>query len=648
MRKPFAINRAFTGVRLLLAAVMLVFVSAVAAQAQTSAFSYQGRLAENGVPSNANYTMKFRLFDALTAGNQVGSEITQSVTVTGGIFTVSLDFGAAAFPASANRWLEIQVAATTLTPRQQLLGSPFAVRTLSSNQADLLSALCNPCVTDLQIVGLSGLKITGSVANADHATNADTATNATNATNAASATTAATATNSLALGGVAASNYLQKSGGTITGSLSVTGVVSGDGSGLTNLPSSGFAWLSAPGTAVQAQSNKGYLVDNAGQVTVTLPDAPSVSDTIRISSAGAGGFKIAQNAGQSIVQTRNFNPETADWTTTLNGVPGTAVALSADGTKAVSLFEYGCGGGPCMANPVIRNSTDSGATWTTQLTGSGSFSSVASSTDRTKLIASIFGSLLLTSTDSGVNWTFRESARQWKAVASSGDGSKLVAVVNGGRIYTSTDSGVTWTPRETNRDWHGVASSADGSKLAAVVWGGFIYTSTDSGVTWTPGTINKFWTTISMSADGSKMVAGTGTLADTGELFRSPDSGGTWDPVTINSRVWRGVALSSDGAKYIVAGDNSSIYTSDFLGTPVVVPNSTANWKGVAISADGAKKIAISNAQVRTPTYRAPLNTTIGTGGYLINSSALSSIELQYIGNGEWITLNSKGTITLF
>lgn len=608
-------------------ATLLVFLLLSAAQGQTTAFSYQGKLHESGVAANGSYTMKFRLYNAASTGTQIGSEITQTVSVATGIFNVSLDFGAAAFPSGANRWLEIQIGSTTLTPRQALAGSPFAIRSLNANSSDLLSTTCNPCVTDGQIVGVSGAKVTGSVANADNATTASNATN---------------------LGGVPAANYLLKTGGTITGSLGVTGVISGDGSGLTNLPSSGFAWLSASGTSVQALPNKGYLIDNAAQVTVTLPATPNISDTFRVSSVGTGGFKIAQNAGQSIVQVRNFDPEAAGWITTLSGAAGGAVALSADGIKAVSVFDYPCGGGPCAVVTVIRTSSDSGASWVTRLSGNGSFSSAASSADGTKLIVSVFGGFLFTSTDSGANWTNRESSRQWKAVASSADGSKLIAVVNGGRIYTSTDSGATWTPRDSNRDWHGVASSADGTKLAAVVWGGFIYTSTDSGATWTPGTINKFWTTISMSADGVKLVAGAGTLADTGELFTSANSGGSWNPVTITSRVWRGVALSSDGVKYIVAGDNSSVYLSDFSGTPVAVPSSTGNWKGVAISADGAKKIAISSTQIRTPTYRSPLNTTIGTAGYLVNSDALSNIELQYIGNGEWITLNSKGTLTLF
>src|SRR5215510_2208313 len=61
--------------------------------AQSTSFTYQGKLSENGSPANGVYLMEFRLFDALSAGSQQGSTITLgSVTVTNGIFAVTLDF----------------------------------------------------------------------------------------------------------------------------------------------------------------------------------------------------------------------------------------------------------------------------------------------------------------------------------------------------------------------------------------------------------------------------------------------------------------------------------------------------------------------------------------------------------------------------
>ena len=102
-------------------------------------------------------------------------------------------------------------------------------------------------------------------------------------------------------------------------------------------------------------------------------------------------------------------------------------------------------------------------------------------------------------------------------MASSSDGTRLVATVNAGEIYISTDSGATWTPSTPalSYSWTSIASSADGSHLAAVYGPapatGYIYTSSDSGATWTQsvGAPNTSWAGIASSADGSQLVAVT-------------------------------------------------------------------------------------------------------------------------------------------
>lgn len=106
-----------------------------------------------------------------------------------GIFTTTLDFGAAAFP-SANRFLEIAVrpgastsSFTTLAPLQPITATPYALMSLNAataNAANSLSAACTLCVTDAQIAAVSGSKISGPVANATNAVNATNATTAVN------------------------------------------------------------------------------------------------------------------------------------------------------------------------------------------------------------------------------------------------------------------------------------------------------------------------------------------------------------------------------------------------------------------------------------------------------------------------------------
>lgn len=122
----------------------LIFVCAAASAtfAQTTVFTYQGKLTDSGTPQTS-YQMEFKLFGSPGGTDQIGSTITNpSVSVTQGVFTVNLDFGAAAFP-GADRYLQISVRRSsaesfvTLNPRQQITSSPYSIRTLSAAQADV-------------------------------------------------------------------------------------------------------------------------------------------------------------------------------------------------------------------------------------------------------------------------------------------------------------------------------------------------------------------------------------------------------------------------------------------------------------------------------------------------------------------------------
>jgi len=71
--------------------------------------------------------------------------------------------------------------------------------------------------------------------------------------------------------------------------------------GSTGAAGPGITWINAA-SSVQAASNTGYLASNAtAPVTITLPAAPNVGDVIQVNGIGAGGWKIAQAAGQTII-----------------------------------------------------------------------------------------------------------------------------------------------------------------------------------------------------------------------------------------------------------------------------------------------------------------------------------------------------------
>jgi carbonic anhydrase/acetyltransferase-like protein (isoleucine patch superfamily) len=109
--------------------------------AQTTSFTYQGKLNDGALPANGTYQFQFKLFDQASGGNQVGQTIADlPATVTNGIFAVNLDFGASSFDGAA-RFIEISVKSggqsyTTLSPRQPVTSTPYAIRALNANQAN--------------------------------------------------------------------------------------------------------------------------------------------------------------------------------------------------------------------------------------------------------------------------------------------------------------------------------------------------------------------------------------------------------------------------------------------------------------------------------------------------------------------------------
>jgi len=98
---------------------------------QGSAFTYQGRLDDNGQPANGIYDLRFAIYDLSNGGNAVAGPLTNAAAISNGLFTVTLDFGAN-FP-GADRWLEIAARASgggpfvTLSPRQKITATPYAI-----------------------------------------------------------------------------------------------------------------------------------------------------------------------------------------------------------------------------------------------------------------------------------------------------------------------------------------------------------------------------------------------------------------------------------------------------------------------------------------------------------------------------------------
>jgi hypothetical protein len=586
--------------------------------AQGTAFTYQGSLTANGQALTGNFDMQFKLHPASTGTNQVGPTLTNApVGVTNGLFTVTLDFTTVPFTGSP-LWLEIGVrtngstnAYDILSPTQPVNSTPYSVRALNAGTAGA---------------------VTGNIADSQLSTNVPLL----------------NGTNNVFTGHVTLNNGSGTFSGTLGGTFNGTGTLngnfngtgtgtfSGNGANLTNLNVTNLVgvvqanpnWQLVQGTNQQAVSANNYLATNPALTTLILPPTPGVGDAFRFSGSGIGGWKLAQNSGQSIVTTSLGLPAGKNWVSQSNSTSTTwrSLASSATGINLVG----------CAFNNFIYTSTNAGQTWVQRYV-SGAWISVASSADGTRLAAAPNGGQIAISTDSGATWTNHANSLFWYSIASSADGTKYAAVVNNGFIFTSTDSGSNWTQRATSQPWYSIASSADGTKLVAVANNASIYTSTDSGVTWSNRNLTKPWYSVASSADGIKLVA----VANNDLIYTSSDSGATWT-ARASTQPWFAVSSSSDGTALVAVINNGAIYNSIDSGQTWTSRTTSQPWNAVAISGDGTRAVAGINGGL---IYASTSATSTGTTGFLLGTQ-YSNIELQHVGNGLWIPLSFGGTFT--
>jgi hypothetical protein len=125
---------------------LLLVGSAGAAWAQGTAFTYQGRLGDQGHAANGSYDLRCAIYDGGANGSLVAGPLTNSATgVTNGLFTVTLDFGSGVFTGPP-RWLDVAIRTngsasdfTLLSPRRLLTPAPYTV--MANSASNLLGTL---------------------------------------------------------------------------------------------------------------------------------------------------------------------------------------------------------------------------------------------------------------------------------------------------------------------------------------------------------------------------------------------------------------------------------------------------------------------------------------------------------------------------
>jgi len=193
-------------------------------------------------------------------------------------------------------------------------------------------------------------------------------------------------------------------------------------------------------------------------------------------------------------------------------------------------------------------------------------------------------------------WDIRNTPQSsWRAVAHNG-GSTYVAVADGGadRVMTSTDDGATWTYRNApTNPWTSIAYG--NGTFVAVANGGSdrVMYSTDNGATWTPRTVEaSAWSSVTFGNNTFVAVATSGS----NKVMTSPD-GINWTAVTdavAGADGWSSVVYGANDTKFVAVGANGKTMYSTAGASWTAGTNAPANnWTSVAY--DGNTFVAVSS-----------------------------------------------------
>lgn len=205
------------------------------------------------------------------------------------------------------------------------------------------------------------------------------------------------------------------------------------------------------------------------------------------------------------------------------------------------------------------------------------------------------------------------------SIACSANGAVVYAEPTSGAVRTSSNYGATWTSTTTSYNGTFLGCTADGSKFFASNYacsgngtylaklsGGAVSISTNGGSSWSsslsaPASFN----CLAASSDCTKLVAG----ASSGLLYATSNQGATWTALTSTNQYWTGAWMSPDGSQFAASAGASGSYTGGiYYGSVSPFPNTVST------------------------------NSSIGGGQG-------TAVELQYIGNGQFMPISSSGTI---
>ena len=315
-------------------ALTVLFGGRLAAAPMGTALTYQGQLQQTspggGIgqqpssgPVTGVYDFQFSLWDAVTNGDLVGTTQTVStVSVSNGLFTVTLDFGTNAFNGDA-RWLEIGVRTngvgtfSELAPRQEVPLMPYALYAAEAGNVTATNFIGNGSgLTALNPTNLSAgtaaISISGNAATATTATTANnfsgpllgdvtgtqdaTVVSFVNGQTAAHVASGAVAANAATDANTANAIVKRDASGNFSGSTITATSFNGNGFGLTNLNATNVVGTLTNNTTGNATTASGGWPTTWAPSSITAGNLPStVTNTAPIATSQLPGGVLTNN-----------------------------------------------------------------------------------------------------------------------------------------------------------------------------------------------------------------------------------------------------------------------------------------------------------------------------------------------------------------
>jgi len=291
----------------------------------------------------------------------------------------------------------------------------------------------------------------------------------------------------------------------------------------------------------------------------------------------------------------------ATWTSQSSGTTRSLNGVSfTDANNGTAVGDYG----------KILRTTNGGATWTSQSSGIGNWLHGVSFTDANNGTAVGANGWILRTTNGGATWTSPlPSAFVNRHGVSFTDANNGTVVGANGTILRTTNGGTSWTSQSsgTTNILYGV-SFTDANTGTVVGVGGTIVRTTNGGATWTSqlsGTTNSLNGVSFTDANTGTAVGGSGTI------LRTTNGGATWTSQS------SGTTQSLNGVSFTDADNGTAVGIS---GTILYTTNGGTSWN---------KEIST----VSTPTF-SPSPGTYTSAQDVSISCSTSSATIYYTTNG--------------